>query len=411
MKLAYVAYDRAGRQTADTIEAVSAADAAETLRRRGLFVARLGGDSRAQARPASPPRNRARRSGRLKKVAMFMRQLHVLVASGTPVVQSLTALERQAREGPWRDVIADVRSRVERGASLSIALGNHPDCFDPVCLSLVAAGESSGQLPQMLDRLATVARRQLQIRNAVTGALIYPSLLLVITIAVLSLLLLFVVPRFGALFHGLGMPLPPTTAAMVAVGVALQSYWWAGILMLAGGGTGLRFWLASAAGKRAWDTIVLRLPQAGRIVKSFAAAHIARLLGVLLEGHVPILEALRLVEQSTKNSHYAALVASARDSVARGESMSSAFNNAELISPSVYEAIHSGEQSGQVGAMLLNIADFQDEENEVVVRSLTSIMEPAILVVLGVLVGLVAMSMFLPLFDLTAMTGGGGGGG
>ena len=408
MKLAYLAYDRAGRQTADTIEAASAADAAETLRRRGLFVARMGGDALAKARPASS-KGRSRGSRRLKKVALFTRQLHVLVASGTPVVQALGALERQAKEGSWRDTVVDIRSRVEQGAPLSSALENHPECFDSICLSLVAAGESSGHLGEMLDRLAAVTRKQLHVRNAVTGALIYPSLLLVITASVLSLLLLFVIPRFGTLFQSLNVPLPPTTAVLVSLGRALQSYWWAALGVLAGAGTAARFWMVSAAGRRAWDTIVLRLPQAGRIARSFATARLARLLGVLLGAHVPVLEALQLVEQSAGNWHYAALVAKARDSVSRGESMSSAFNDADLISPSVYEAIHNGEQSGQVGALLLNIADFLDEENEVIVKSLTSILEPVILVVMGLLVGLVAMSMFLPLFDLTAMTGGGGG--
>jgi type II secretory pathway component PulF len=286
---------------------------------------------------------------------------------------------------------------------------NRSEFFDPVCRSLVAAGESSGHLPAMLDRLALMARKQLHVRSAVIGAMVYPALLMTVAVSVLALLLLFVIPRFAGLFESLEVPLPPTTEVLIRMSGALQSYWWAGLILLVGSVAGLKFWLASAGGRRAIDTLVLHLPQFGRVVRSFATARICRLLGVLLEGRVPVLEALELAQRSAGNVHYSALMAQARDAVARGEPISSVFRDTDLVSPAVYEAIHSGEQSGQVGTLLLNIADFLDDENEVIIRSLTSILEPVILVVMGLLVGVVAMSLFMPLFDLTGMTGGGGG--
>jgi type II secretory pathway component PulF len=300
-----------------------------------------------------------------------------------------------------------VRGRVEQGVSLASAMKEREDYFGAVYCSLVAAGESSGDLPGMLDRLADMTRKQLHTRNAIIGAMVYPSLLLTITTGVLFLLLLFVIPRFGELFTSMGVALPPTTAALVSIGQALRSYWWALILGLAAAGTALRLWMGSPAGKRAWDGAILHLPQVGPMIRSVITARVTRLLGVLLDGRVPVLEALDLTVQSAGNYRYAALLVRARDSVTRGDPISAPFRDSALVSPSVYEALHNGEQSGQIGPLLLTIADFLDEENEVVIKSLTSILEPVILVAMGLVVGLMAISMFLPLFDLTAMTQGG----
>ncbi len=162
------------------------------------------------------------------------------------------------------------------------------------------------------------------------------------------------------------------------------------------------------AGRQFRDTLLVRLPYVGPITQSIATARIVRLLSVLLSGHVPVLEALRLMEPAAGNLHYSRLLAKAQDHVSKGEPLSLAFNDARLISPSVYEAVRSGEQNGQVDRLMLNMADFLDDENEITIRSLTSILEPVILIAMGLVVGLVAVSMFMPLFDLTAMTGRGG---
>jgi len=338
---------------------------------------------------------------------MLMRQLHALVSCGTPLVEALTAMEHQTRPGPWRDALGDVRSRVEQGTPFSAAAAEYPEFFDCVCLSLLGAGESSGNLPAMLDRIATMTRKQLAVRNAIAGAMIYPCLLSVISVGVLGVLMVFVVPRFGELFASLGAKLPPTTEAMLYVSGLLQARWWIALPCLVAAVVAAKVWLSRPAGRMAVDTVVLRLPQVGRMVRNFATAKILRLMGVLLDGHVDILEALRLTARSASNHHYAELIREAEDAVTQGRTLHSAFSRSDLITPAVCEAIRNGEQSGQVGPLLLNIADFLDEDNELVVRSLTSIIEPVILILMGLLVGTVAVSLFMPLFDLTAMTQGG----
>ncbi len=407
MILAYKACDRSGRQIADTIEAHDSDVASEALRRKGLYVIEIS-ENRQGATGAKRSSAGRMSSRKLKDLAVFTRQLAVLVSSGTQVVQSLGALERQVGEGPWRETIASIRGRVEEGEPLSQAMEAYSEYFDATYCSLVAAGESSGNLVEMLERLATLKQKQLKVRNTVIGAMVYPSLLIVLAVGVLVLLLTFVVPRFAGLFETLDVPLPTSTRVLVVLGEVFRSYWWALIGSVVAVTVGVRAWMRTPAGTRTCHTVILQLPQFGRIAKSFSTARITRLLGVLMEGRVPILDAMRLTRNAVKNVNYQDLIAKAEDLVARGEPIFSAFSDEWLISPSVCEAIRSGEQSGQLGKLLLTISDFLDEENDVVLRSLTSIIEPVILIVMGALVGLVAVSLFLPLFDLTSMTQGGG---
>ncbi len=418
MKLAYQAYDKAGRSVTDTIEAPSMDEASEQLRRRGLYVTSLrqghakgGRAADAASAEAAPLRQGVRLRGngkRLKNLAMFTRQLYVLACTGTPLTEALHALARQAKDPSWRRVIEDLALRVEEGSSLADAMGAHPDCFDHVYRSLVASGETGGKFEPIMDRLSQLVRRRLQMRSAVVGALVYPSLLLVVAGGVLGLMLMFVLPRFGALFETLDLPLPPTTQALLWISDAIRGYWWAmlGTVALTVGGAWA--WSRTASGQLAIDTVLIRVPLLGAVVRSFIVARIIRLLGVLVDSYVPLLEALALTKAAAGNAVYRRLVADAEHAVTRGDPVSSAFSDAQLVNPTVYEAIRSGESSGKLSAMMLNMADFLDEENEVVLKALTSILEPIILIVLGVLVGLVALGMFLPLFDLTAQAGSGG---
>ena len=415
MRLAYVAFDRAGAQVASALEASSAVEARESLRRQGLFVTEIApidedGDAPRATHPASSrwslPGGRNRR---LRQLTGFTRQLHVLVMSGTPLVQALAALERQAGDADWRDVLAGVRTRVEEGSSLSAAMLHYPKYFDPVCRSLIAAGESSGKLEPMLDRLAKLARKQLHVRNAIRGAMIYPCLLSFVAVAVFVVLMTFVLPRFADMFQTLGAPLPPTTRFVMGVGEAFRAYWWAVLTGILGAGTGAVLWLRSPAGRRTFDSVVLRLPVFGAILCNFATARIARLLGVQLEGKVPLLEALALTRQAAGNCVFADLVERAEQAATKGQAISASFAESRLMPPTITEALRSGEATGQMATLLVSIADFLDEENDTTVRSLTTIIEPLILIVMGLCVGFVAVSMFLPMFDLTSMTGQGAG--
>lgn len=405
MKLAYTAYDQAGRTVNGTIESSDTLAATESLRAKGLFVAEIG-------KPIRGARDRTRglRQGgtpNLKSVALFTRQLQVLLASGTPLVNAISALIRQTHSGPWQRTLTGLRQAVEEGQSLTEAMENYPGAFDEVYRSLVAAGESSGQLPEMLDRLAILKQKQMRIRNAVLAALIYPSMLISLAITMFIMLLLFVIPRFAELFETLNVPLPGSTRMLVACSTFFRQAWWlVGLGALALVGSGIWFW-GDTRMRPLRDRAMLRMPYLGKIVKSFAMARIVRLLSVLLAGHVPLLKALNLIRRCAGNIHYAILIERAEAMVATGESLYAAFYDAELMSPSVLEAIRSGESSGRIDELMGNMADFMEDDNETIIRSLTNLIEPVILIFMGILVGIIAVSMFLPLFDLTAMTSGG----
>jgi type IV pilus assembly protein PilC len=409
MKLDYKAFDSGGKATAGVIEAADVIAATDLLHRKGLYVAEVTSSTMPATEKTGLRVRRRRIPGgqKLKNLALFSRQLGVLMSSGTQLVDALRALERQARPGPWREVIAGLRVRVEEGASLSDAMAAHGDYFDVIVRSLVGAGESSGHLLEMFDRLAVLKQKQLRVRNSVMGALIYPCLLLALGLNIFVGLLLFVIPRFAGLFQMLAVPLPATTRVLVVISETFRGYWWLIGPLVIGAVVALVLYLRTSHGRQFRDAAVLRLPYLGRIARSFSTARTVSLLSVLLQARLPVLEALRLVRQAAGNIRYQDLIVKAEDHVSRGEPMSTAFADTALIDPAVHEAIRSGEESGEIDKMLVNIATFLDEENEVIVRSLTSIMEPVILIVMGLLVGLIAVCMFLPLFDLTAMTQGG----
>ncbi len=365
-------------------------------------TAPLKAKAKAKAGPRLTLSQRFRRQRQLLFVA---RQMQVLLSSGTPVVSTLEGIERQTKDPLWHQAITGLRKQVEEGTNLSTAMAAYPHLFDRVFRSLIEAGETAGKLPAMLDRLVKLNQKDLQLRSGILGALLYPAILLVVVLTVLCITLTMVVPRFALLFDSLNVPVPPTTQATLLASHVLRSYWWALLMCFAGVSVGLFYYLRTEAGQLKLHTLALRIPVVGKLTQSFVTARIVRLLGVLMDSHLPLLQVLALVKNAAGNRHYQDLITRAEDAVGRGEPVSSAFDDESLINPSVYEAFRSGEASGRIAPSLITVADFMEEENDVIVRSLTKTLEPLILIVLGSLVGLLAVSMFLPLFDLTAMAG------
>jgi type II secretory pathway component PulF len=217
-------------------------------------------------------------------------------------------------------------------------------------------------------------------------------------------MMLFVLPRFTDLFASLDTALPPTTRIMMWFSEKFREYWWAVGLAIAGVAAGISIFIRGETGRRTFHTWSVRTPKLGNLIKNVTTARLARMLGTLLESRVPLLDALKLTRESAVNWHYVALLARAEDAVSRGEPISAVLCDTNLIAPCVQESVRNGEQTGQIGAPLMQMADFLDEENDVVMKSLTTIIEPLILITLGVVVGFIAISMFLPLFDLVSAT-------
>lgn len=411
MKLAYNAVSASGTPVSDVLEASSVDEAMDILRGKGLFVTQIEPEDAHKARAS-------RKSGgfsislksktkRLKDVALFSRQLNVLVATGTPLADGLAALERQVKDEDFKGQINLIREQVEHGSTLYESLGRSPQYFDEVYRNIIKAGESAGALPTMLDRLAVLTRKQVQIRSQIGGALIYPCLLIFISIVVLAIMLTVVMPRFTGMFESLDVPLPASTQMLMVASEGLVTYWWGVLLGVTVSLVATHFALKSEPGKRFVDTMMITLPVLSGVTRAYATARIARLMGVLIECNVPLLDTLQLVRNATGNTHYEKLMKNAEDLVVSGESVSGAFADDKMIEPAFYEAARNGEQSGKMSMLMLTVADFMDEENDTRLKALTSLFEPMILVFLGLMVGGIAISMFMPMFDLTSMAGGG----
>ncbi len=402
----YEGCDATGNKISDSIEAGDEKQARELLRTKGLFVLSISEQGKsANQGSRNKSKTRISNGSNLKELTTFTRQLAILVSNGTPMIDALASIRKQTKNEVWKTIVADIYKRVEEGASLSEAISHHPRHFNPVSKSLIHAGESSGQMHLMLQRLADMVRQQTHIRSSFLGAMLYPLVLIVVSFLVVVMLVVFVMPRFTGLFETLDAPLPPTTKFLMVISTAIKYYWWLMLLGIGGVLTGIWAWTKRPKSKFLIDQVVLKIPRAGTIVRDYTSAKIARLLGMLISSHVPVLEALALTKASIQNTQYIKMMTQAEDAVTRGENISVAWENSELLNNSVVEAIKSGEETGNIGTTLLNIAGYLDEDNEVIIKSLTSIIEPIILVVLGIIVAIIALSMFLPLFDLTSMTG------
>ncbi len=405
MNLGYTAYDKSGALREGVIEASSKEEATEILRKKGLFVSSVeSSGSKAGNKKSSKTYSRKKRVP-AKIVAGFARELAVLVSTGTPLIDAMSSIERQTTNEAWAQVLGRVRSRLEEGDALSVALEGDRQAFDAVFRSLVAAGESSGHLDAMLMRVAVLTRKQAQIRSNVLGALMYPILLMGVGIFVVGLLIGVVLPRFSGMFETLDTALPPSTAVLMAISEFVRSYWWGVIPVFIATIFGIVWWVKSPAGQLMIGSVALRIPQLGDILRSFMTARITRLMGVLLEARVPMLDAINLTRESLGHERYQNLMTQAEQAVTRGEPISTAFGSDGLMVPSACEAIRNGEQSGRLAEVMMHVSDYLDEDNETVIKSLSSLIEPVIMIVLGILVGFVAISMFLPLFDLTATAG------
>ena len=407
MNYSYQAYDKSGSLCDGVVEAASSDEANEILRKKGYFVSSIteGGSGKT--------RSKQRKKGRGKKitpklVAEFARELSVLISTGTPLIDAISSIERQSSNESWAQILKGIRMRLEEGDSLTAALESESGVFDAVFRSLVAAGESSGHLDTMLQRVAVLTRKQAHIRSNVLGALMYPILLIGVAVIVIGLLIGIVLPRFAGMFETLDTPLPASTAFLMGISEFVRSYWWGVIPAAIAAIWGAAYWARSESGGVVIGTLALRTPKFGDITRSFMTARITRLMGVLLEAKVPMLDAIELTRESLGHKKYVQLLDRAEHAVTRGEPISTPLSKDGLLTSSACEAIRNGEQTGRLSEVLVQISDYLDEDNETIIKSISTLIEPVIMIGLGILVGFVAISMFLPLFDLTAATGQGG---
>lgn len=336
-------------------------------------------------------------------VVTFTRELATLSNAGLSLIKALVSLRDQLPEGRFRFVLTGVVEGVERGDSLSESMARFPKVFPRVYVNMVRSGEVSGSLDDILKRLATLLEKQQRLRKRVASALIYPAFVLGMAIIILAVLMIFVVPTFTKMFADLGSDLPRATKILIATSNVFVNYW---ILLIVGAialGYTIKYMLVIPFIKYYVDIVVLRIPVFGKLASRVTIARFSRTLGTLLNSGVSILSALSIVKEATTNIVYANSIPKIMDSVKEGESLALMMERTGIYPNLVVKMVGVGEETGQLSDMLLKVADNYEEDVDVLIGSLSSLMEPLLIVIMGLIVGFIVIAMFLPLFNIAEL--------
>ena len=342
-----------------------------------------------------------------KELAVFTRQFSVMIDAGLPLVQCLEILGGQQENKTFQKVLNGVRGSVEGGTTLSAAMRQHEKVFDPLYYNMVEAGETGGILDTILQRLSTYIEKNVKLKRAVKSAMVYPISVMGIAAAVITLLLWKVVPIFVELFNGLDVDLPLPTRVVIALSRFVGSiYGFMVLVFLVAVGVALKFWYGTPAGRTAIDTALLKVPILGIVLRKIAVARFTRTLGTLISSGVPILEGLDITARTSGNAVVEKAIGQTRKAVEAGRSLVDPLKETDVFPGMVTQMIGVGEQTGAMDAMLQKIADFYEDEVDAAVKDLLTALEPIMIVFLGVVVGGVVISMYLPLFSLIAKLSG-----
>jgi type IV pilus assembly protein PilC len=337
---------------------------------------------------------------RTRDIVIFTRQFATMINAGLPLVQSLNILAQQTENKALRDVTKAVVYDVESGHTLADAFSKHPKAFTDLYVNMVAAGEAGGILDTILLRLATFLEKNDALVRKVKGAMVYPGVIITVAITAIAVLLIFVIPTFENMFASAGMELPLPTRIVIGMSNALINYWWMAILAIGGVIFAIRQYYSTPNGRRQIDGTLLRAPVLGDLLRKSAVSRFTRTLGTLVSSGVSILDGLEITAKTAGNSVIHDAVMESRQSIAGGETIAAPLEKSKVFPPMVISMIAVGEQTGGLDEMLSKIADFYDEEVDVAVSALLSLMEPAMIVVLGVIVGGMVIAMYLPIFDM-----------
>lgn len=391
----YVARESAtGREIRSTLEAATEQAAISALLNRNLLVVSI------QEKVGKKGRTSGGKVA-LQDLVVFTRQLATMIDAGLAMVQCLQALAEQTQNKVMRDVIKDVCTRVEGGDSFSEALSKHPKVFNRLYVSMVSAGEKGGLLAEILARLATYLENTAKLQRKVKSALMYPTIVTIVAIGITIFLLVKVIPVFGEVYDGFGAKLPGPTQALINLSHFVKSWWYVMALIAGVIVYGWLYFIKTPAGRAFWDARRIKLPIFGPIAHKICLARFARTLSSLVRSGVPILEVLQIVTQTVGNVVMEKAIKQAAVDIERGEGISTALGKHPVFPNMIIRMCTAGEQTGKIDSMLERIADFLDDEIETTLSGLTSLIEPILIVFLGVVVGGMVICMFLPIFKLS----------
>ena len=418
-RFTYVALDARGQESTGLMDAGSSNEVIGQLRQAGYFPTsvfeegkggRAGAARPAAANAARVAKPRAKTSINLfqrkkvkpKVLMIFTRQLATLIDAGLPLLRSLTVLAKQERDALLRNTINKMAETVQSGSTFSEALAQHPYIFNDLYVNMVRAGELGGVLELILGRLAEFQEKAAKIKGKVGGAMIYPIIVMTMAVGIMAFLLVFIVPKFEAVFHDMlgDKPLPAVTLFVIGVSKFMQNHWLLLIGVIVAVFAGLRFANSTSGGRFIIDRFKLRVPLFGDLIRKTAISRFSRTLGTLVTSGVPILQALNITKETAGNMVIASAISQVHDSVKEGESIVQPLEASGAFPPMVISMIDVGEETGQLPDMLLKIADVYDDEVDNSVAALTAMLEPIMIVFLAVVVGTIVIALFMPLISI-----------
>jgi type IV pilus assembly protein PilC len=413
----FEARDAAGKTVRGTVSAASESDAVADLRRRNLTpidITKGGGlFGRAKSKGGKQGKKHQRRAmakrASVKKgeLEVFTRQLSTMLSAGIPMLEALEILAEQAESPGFAYCLDRVVEDIRSGSDLSRALETHRKVFSDIYVSMIRAGEVSGQLDVILTRLAEYLEAAAHLRQEIKSAMTYPVISLILVFGIASFLMIGIVPSFKPVFESLVVELPALTVMIMDAAFFMRDYWYVIFGGVALGVVALKLFVQTERGAYAKDATILRLPVFGQLFKKVALSRFARTFSTLVKSGVPILGAMEIVSQTAGNRVISGIVDNARDSVRNGESLSEPFMESTVFPPMVVKMMSIGERSGALDSLLEKIAEFYDQQVEAEVKGLTAMIEPIMIAVMGVIVGGIVLAVFLPIFKLQEKLAGG----
>ena len=394
-----------GRIVSSTIEAPNAPAGISTLRDRGLVVTTIK-ETRARKKTSGAQKTGRRKRVSLDDLVVFSRQLATIVNAGLPLIEGLNILGDQMENLTFRQMVKQIEKDVEGGSTLSDALSKHPKVFSVLYVNLVRAGEASGMLDDILVQLSTYLEKTAALKRKVKSATIYPIIVICVAVIIVALLMIKVIPVFERIFAGFGAELPKPTQVVIAISHFAQAYWFYILIALIVFGFVFKRYLSTPGGRMKFDSLLLRLPVLGVLFRKVAVARFTRTFSTLLRSGVNILVSLDIVARTSGNMVVEKAIDRTRTSIKEGENIAGPLIESEVFPPMVTRMIDVGERTGALDEMLGKIADFYEEQVDTAVSGLTSMLEPIMIVFLGVIVGGVVIAMFMPLFKLTTIIEG-----
>jgi type IV pilus assembly protein PilC len=340
------------------------------------------------------------------ELALFTRQFSVMLQAGLPLIQGLSAIAQQHTNTEFRTILEQVRNEVESGAALSKAMARYPKVFDPLYTNMIAAGESGGVLDTILLRLGSFIEKMVKLKRALRAALLYPATLSAIATAVVAAILWKVVPVFSTLFSELGVELPLLTRLVIALSRLIETRIFLFILFAVLAAIGMRSYYRTNSGRRLIDRILLKMPIMGKVLRKIVIARFTRTLATLLTSGVPILEAMNITANTAGNAILEDSIHTLQRRVESGGSLADAMRHSGFFPPMVTQMISAGESAGEIDSMLIKIADYYEEESDATMANLLTILEPFLMLAMGIIVGGIVISMYLPLFKMIRILSG-----